>query len=32
MKGGDMEDLDLDYIIVKFKKKKTLRHNDEENS
>ena len=23
MKGGIMEDLDLDHIIVKFKKKKT---------
>ena len=32
MKGGDMEDLDLDYIIVKFKKKKTPRDNTEENS
>ena len=32
MKGGIVEDLDLDYIIVKFKKKKTLQNNSEENS
>ena len=30
MKGGIMEDLDLDYIIVKFKKKKTPQTNSEE--
>ncbi len=31
MKGGVMEELDLDYVIIKFKKK-NLRHQDEDNS
>jgi len=29
MKGGVMEDLDLDYIVIKLKKK-SPRHKDEE--
>lgn len=32
MKGGGMEKLEIDYVVVKFKKKKTLRPKNEENS